>query len=380
MASPSSPPRILLTGASGFIGGSVLTQLLDSASPSLRSSPITCLVRSADRADKLTAEYGDRVKPVLYKGIDDFETATAVAAQHDVVISATVSYHTPSVRALLEGLAQRKRANPGSEPLLIHSSGTSNVSSRPISGAWLDNDSPKGRTFDDAVDDVYGYEVARNAKEPFMQRTTELGVIDAGLELGVHTLIVMAPTVYGVGSGHFNKRSVQVPAFVATALDHGRAVVIGNGEGVWNHVHVQDLAALYEILALRVLDGKGADLPSGKKGIIFATAGQHTWSDIARGVARAGHEAGVLPDDKVDNLPLPEATKKFAESFLGVPDETLVEMGLASSGLTTPTVALGLGWKPVRGDDAWQKGFRDDVDAMVKARRAKDLSAYTEGK
>ncbi|RYC59478.1 hypothetical protein CHU98_g6734, partial [Xylaria longipes] len=294
--SSSSTPRVLLTGATGFIGGSVLTQLLDSASPSLQSAPITCLVRGADRAAKLTAAYGDRVKPVLYKDLDDLETATAAAAQHDVVISTTLGYHTASVLALLEGLAQRKRAHPGSEPWLIYTSGTSNVSSRPITGKWLDNDSPKGRAFDDVADDVYGYEVARNAVDPYMQRTTELAVVDAGLELDVRTppctprdsdgshafslvrqatadiniaVVVMAPTIYGVGSGLFNKRSMQIPAYVATALDHGRAVVIGDGEGVWDHIHVQDLAALYEILAERALDNnnnnKGAAdlLPRG---------------------------------------------------------------------------------------------------------------------
>lgn len=66
MAATAPPPRILLTGATGFIGGSVLTQLLASTSPSLRSAPITCLLRGADRAAKLKAAYGDRVNPVVY--------------------------------------------------------------------------------------------------------------------------------------------------------------------------------------------------------------------------------------------------------------------------------------------------------------------------
>ncbi|KAI3336097.1 NAD dependent epimerase/dehydratase family protein-like protein [Ustulina deusta] len=369
-ASSSSPPRILLTGATGFIGGSILTQLLDSTSPSIQSAPITCLVRGADRAAKLKATYGDRVNPVLYKDLDDLETTTAVAAQHDVVISTTLGYHTASARAIQEGLAQRKRAHPGSEPWFIHTSGTSNIASRPVSGAWLDNNSPNGGTFDDVADDVYGYEVARNAKEPYIQRTTELSVVDAGLELDVRTLVVMAPTIYGVGSGLFNKHSIQIPAFVATSLDHGRAVVIGDGEGVWDHVHVQDLAALYEILALRALD-KGQGLPWGKKGIIFAGTGRHSWGDVARGVARAGLEAGVLPDAPVEHLSLANAAKLFAKSYLGEPDEFLIELGLASSGRAIPTVALGLGWKPVKGKEDWERGFREDVDAVLKERREK---------
>ncbi|KAI0525434.1 NAD dependent epimerase/dehydratase family protein-like protein [Xylaria bambusicola] len=365
MADPSNQPRILLTGASGFIGGSVLTQLLNSTSPSIQSAPITCLMRGADRAAKLIATYGDRVIPVLYSDLDDLETTTAVAAQHDVVISTTVGYHTPSTRAIQEGLAQRKRTHPGSEPWFIHTSGTSNVGSRSVSSA-----SPEGGTFDDVADDVYGFEVAQNTKEPYAQRTTELAVVDAGLELDVRTLVVMAPTIYGVGSGLFRKHSIQIPAFVATALDHGRAVVISDGRAEWDHVHVQDLAALYEILALKALDA-GDALPWGKKGIIFASVGRHSWGEIAQGVARACHDLGVLPDLPVDNLSLADGTRLFAKSYLGEADELLVELGLASSGRTIPTVARGLGWKPLRGKEDWERGFRDDVEAVLEERREK---------
>ncbi|KAI0205141.1 NAD dependent epimerase/dehydratase family protein-like protein [Astrocystis sublimbata] len=370
----SSPPRVLLTGATGFIGGSVLSQLLESTSPSLRPASITCLVRGADRAAKLTKAYGDRVKPVLYRDLDDLETTTAVAAQHDVIISTTLGYHTASAHALQRGLAQRKQAHPGSEPWFIHMSGTSNLGSRPVSGLWLDNDSLNGRTFDDVADDVYGYEVARNAVEPYIQRTTELSVVDKGLELDVRTLVVMAPTIYGVGSGLFNKHSIQIPAYVATALDHGRAVVIGDGQGSWDHVHIQDLAELYEILALRVLDKGGVGLPWGKRGIIFASEGRHTWGDVVGGVAQACYEVGVLPDASVENMGLADATSLFSRSYLGEADEMMVELGLASSGQTIPTVALGLGWKPTRGDGDWQHGFRDDVDAVLKERQEKNGS------
>ncbi|RWA11511.1 hypothetical protein EKO27_g3622 [Xylaria grammica] len=369
-ATTSSPPRILLTGATGFIGGSVLTQLLDSTSPGLRATPITCLVRGADRAAKLTAAYGDRVNTVLYKDLDDLDIITAVASQHDVVISTTIGYHTPSAHAIIEGLAQRKGAHPGSQPWFIHTSGTSNVSSRPVSGAWLDNNSPQGGQFDDVADDVYGYEVARNAVEPYIQRTTELSVVDTGLARDVRTLVVMAPTVYGVGSGLFNRRSVQIPAFIATSLDRGRAVVIGDGKGEWDHVHVQDLAALYEILAVRAL-GKGEGLPWGKKGIIFAAAGRHSWGEIARGVARACCEAGALPDLPVENLSLADAARLFPEAYLGEADELMVELGLASTGRTIPTVALGLGWKPARGKEEWEQGFDNDVEAVLNERREK---------
>jgi regulator of extracellular matrix RemA (YlzA/DUF370 family) len=108
----SDTKKILLTGATGYIGGSVLTALLNSAEPVPQSAPITCLLRGADRAALLSSTYGVRVKPVLYRDLNDTETATAVAAQHDIVIHCTLGYHPVSALALVRSLAQ-PRASTG---------------------------------------------------------------------------------------------------------------------------------------------------------------------------------------------------------------------------------------------------------------------------
>jgi hypothetical protein len=223
-------PQILLTGATGFIGGSILTQLLNSSSPSLRNATITCVLRGEDRAAKLSYVYGERVRPLLYQGLDDIEATTAIAAQHDIIINTTLGYHVSSAQALIRGLAQRK-ASTGQDVWMIHTSGTSNLADQPISGAWVEKE--VGFEFDDANDDVYGYEQKREALDPYLQRTTELSVVDTGLELGVNTLVIMSPTIYGIGTGLFNTTSMQIPSYIMAALTHGRAVVIGEGKGVW---------------------------------------------------------------------------------------------------------------------------------------------------
>ncbi|KFY96737.1 hypothetical protein V498_02509 [Pseudogymnoascus sp. VKM F-4517 (FW-2822)] len=63
-----APKKILLTGATGYIGCSVLTALLNSIVPALKEAPITLLLRGEDRADVFTTKYGDRVKPIIYEG------------------------------------------------------------------------------------------------------------------------------------------------------------------------------------------------------------------------------------------------------------------------------------------------------------------------
>jgi nucleoside-diphosphate-sugar epimerase len=355
----SSSPQILLTGATGYIGGTVLTHLLNSSSPAIKNATITCLVRGSDRVTTLNSAYGERVRPVVYEGLDDFETTTSVAAQHDLVINTTLGYHLASAQALLRGLARRKEAT-GRDVWMIHTSGASNLGDQPISGAWSET-----REFDDAKDDIYGYEQQREALHPYQQRSTELGVINTGLELGVKTLVIMSPTIYGVGSGLFNTTSIQIPTYIRSALKHGYATVVGEGKGVWDHVHVKDLADLYEIVAARMLERGDEGVPTGKRGIIFSGNGRHSWANIAQSVADVCYEAGKLQSNQVESIDLAEAVRIMA-SYLDHVDESMVEVGLSSNSRTVSSVARSLGWKPTRREESWKMGFQDDMKAVLE--------------
>ena len=357
----TSQLRILLTGATGFIGGAVLSHLLKSLPPTVDSVAITCLVRGSDRAATLSSSYGTRVHSIVYKDLDDLETTIAVAAQNDIVINTTVSFHAASAQALLRGLARRKEST-GRDVWMIHTSGTSNLADQPISGAWLEK-IPEWE-FDDATDDIYGYEQEREALHPYGQRSTELGVVDTGLELGVKTLVIMSPTIYGIGTGLFNTISMQLPAYIRSVLDHGRAVVVGAGKGVWDHVHVEDLAELYSIVVVNVLEKNGKDLPTGKEGIIFSGNGRHTWMEVAQAVADACYEEGKIRDRQVESVGLAEGAKLL--TIAGQTDEHIVELGLSSNSRTVSGISRNLGWKPTRGEEAWRRGFRDDVEAVLK--------------
>lgn len=202
--SETNPARILLTGATGFIGGTVLQQLLDSSHPALATAIITILIRDASRAQAFTNAFGTRVQPVVYEGLDDIEKTEAVAAQHDVVTSMTLGFHAASAQALLRGLSKRKAAT-GRDVYMVHLSGASNLADQPVTRAYVED-----RELDDVVDDIYAYERMREELRPYHQRTTELGVIDKGLELGVKTLVMTPPLIFGKGSGLFNRASVQI--------------------------------------------------------------------------------------------------------------------------------------------------------------------------
>ena len=363
MASTQAP-QILLTGASGFIGGTILAHLLNDPSPTLRSAKITCLVRGPERARTLSTAYGERVRPVVYKDLDDLEATTAAAAEHDIVIGTTPGFHAASAQALLKGLAQRKAAT-GRDVWMLHTSGTSNMADRPITGKWVDPQAPEGREFDDARDDIYAYERGREAQEAYAQRTVEMAVVDKGLELGVKTVVIMSPTIYGKGSGLFNSISMQVPSYIRCTLDNGHAVVVDGGKGVWDHVHVEDLAELYKLIVVDVLEKEGKNLPTGKKGILFSGNGRHTWAELAQLAADACYEKGKVKERSVKSVGLSEGAKLLA-SFMPMIDESIVELGLCSNSKTVSTLGRRLGWKPTRGEEAWKKGIHEDLEAVLE--------------
>lgn len=354
----SSSPKILLTGATGYIGGSILTHIINSTHPALKNATITTLVRGEHRVETLKATYGDRVNPVLYKDLDDTETTVAVASEHDIVINTTNGYHASSAAALVRGLAVRKNQT-GKDVWLVHTSGTSNLADQPITKHYLESD-PQ-REFNDSTDDIYSYEKVRNARDPYGQRTAELGVIDAGLETGVKTLVIMSPLIYGKGSGAFNKFSIQIPNLVTATLQFGHGFIVGDGEGEWDHVHIEDLADLYTLALLNILEKSGKDVPVGKAGIIFSANGRKSWKDVAGKLVEAAFGAGKIKSREIKEVGLQEAadTVPFAAGQI-----ELMELALTSNSRTKSVIGREkLGWKPTRGEEAWKKEFRDAVEA-----------------
>ena len=188
---------------------------------------------------------------------------------------------------------------------------------QPITGKYTET-----RAFSDK-EDIYTYEKMRNEKQLYGQRQTDLTVIETGLKVGVKTYIIMSPLIYGIGTGHFNQQSIQEPAMIQTAFKTKQAEVIGSGKGSWGHVHVVDLAKLYEIIVQRLLAGE--DLPSGEKGIYFSENGHHTWFDVAGGIADALFSLGVSKTKEVKSIGLEEAAEKWAGG-----DTLVAELAYAS--------------------------------------------------
>ena len=102
--------KVFLTGASGYIGGSVAAALIADG------HEVRGLVRSKEKADLVAAR---GVEPVI-GSLDDADLLRAEARACDAVVNAASSDHRGAVEALISGLS-------GSGKAFIHSSGSSIV-------------------------------------------------------------------------------------------------------------------------------------------------------------------------------------------------------------------------------------------------------------
>ncbi|MEJ8859240.1 NAD-dependent epimerase/dehydratase family protein [Variovorax robiniae] len=248
---------IFLTGATGYIGGTIASKLAENG------YRVRGLVRSAESA-ALLAQRG--IEPVL-GGLDDVELLVSEARAADGVINTASADHAGAIHALLVGLE-------GSSKVLVHTSGSSVV-----------GDDVRGSRRSDAVfDEDTPFVVA-----PGKQARRELDLLILGAaSRGVRSVVICPSLIYGVGSG-MNRNSVQIPTLVTNALEQGIVQTVGPGLNVWSNVHISDVADLY-LLAI-------ANAPAGS--FYFAENGEASFGEIGEAIARRlglGPSQALPPD------------------------------------------------------------------------------------
>lgn len=249
--------EVFVTGASGYIGGSVATGLVR------EGHRVRGLVRSRAKAEAV-ARFG--MEPVL-GSLDDRELLVAEARRAAAVVNAANSDHRGAVEALLEGLG-------GSDKPFVHTSGSSIVA-----------DDARGEPSDAVFDEGTAFEpVPAKAPRVAIDRL----VLDAASQR-VRSVVICNSLIYGRGLGP-NPESIQLPALARLARESGVARHVGRGLNVWSTVHVSDMADLY-LLAL------GAAPPGT---FLFAENGEASFRDMVAAIAAAlrvpGPEAWPFED------------------------------------------------------------------------------------
>ena len=173
----------------------------------------------------------------------------------------------------------------------------------------------------------------------------------------------MSPTIYSTGIGTIgnpNKLSIQVPTLIKAAIKVERAEVVDEGNGVWDYVHIADLATLYEIVTAKAI--KNEPLPDGERGIFFTGTGRFAWKELSQGIADAGFKLGALKTSEVKSISLEEAGQGWAGGATA-----FVEVGFTSDIRTKSDLAKELGWQPKKTEEDFKNHFFETFSAIYKA-------------
>jgi len=236
--------QIFITGAAGFIGGSVAARLLADG------HTVRGLVRNPAQADAL-ARLG--IVPVAGT-LDDAALLTREAAQADAVINTASSDHRGAVEALLAGLR-------GSGKPFLHTSGSS------VIGDDVGGDVLSARIFDE--DTPLVVEADKQARHAIDE------MVLAAAADGVRGIVLCNSMIYGTGAG-LHADSVQIPPLVAQARESGVVRIVGSGVNRWSNVHIADVVALYA----RALE----HAPAGA--FYFVENGEASYAEIGAAIAR----------------------------------------------------------------------------------------------
>lgn len=234
---------IFITGATGYIGGSIAQKLIE------EGYQVRGLVRDAEKAERLRNK---GIEPVM-GSLDDKELLILEAKNSDGVINAADSDNREAVESLLDGLY-------GSDKLFIHTSGSSvigdDVGGNQLSERIFDQDTP-----------FY--------VEPEKQARHEIdNFVLSAAQKGVRSVVICNSMIYGTGTG-LNPDSVQIPPLVKEAKKDGVVHIVGKGVNRWSNVHIEDVATLY-LLALKSAE-------AGK--FYFAENGEASFADIGKAIA-----------------------------------------------------------------------------------------------
>ena len=278
--------KIALTGATGFVGSHVLTELRD------HGHEVTAFVRDDAQADRVAARGATPAvvdlydRPAVTGLLRDADGAVHTASPGDAT---SADLDTAVVDAMLD-------AFDGTGKPYVQ-----------ISGLW-----------------VYGNNTAITEDSPFnapplvaWKTPIEARVLGAN---GIRGAVLVSSTAYGDGGGAIPGALLGSPRD-----DAGNLVTLGTGRQHWSTVHVADLADAFR----RVLEDDSA------RGYYVIGNGQHpTLAELTEAAAVAAGAPGAVPGSDE------EARARLGDYF--------AEVLLLDQGTAAEKARSELGWRPTR--------------------------------
>ncbi|KAI9061105.1 NAD-P-binding protein [Trametes sanguinea] len=354
-----SKVSILLTGATGYIGASILQALL--RRPDAKTFEISTLVRDPAKA-KVIEELG--VKTVVGSFTDQDKLSALAEDAHVVIHTADAADNLEALNAILKGMKNRHEKT-GDLPHLIHTSGA---------GVFIQLDARDEKTIY-SDDDLSAIEALPPTA---FHRNVELLVVDAD-ETGryARTHIVTPTLVYGLGHGPLfdagvaNPLTMAVNFFVRAALKRGSVGVKDEGRAVWANVHIDDLVDLYVGLLDAILSDP-EKVSHGRAGYFIAENGSTTIREVLQSIAEGLFALGRVPTPEV----VPYAPGEAAQYFGGevspcvcsLRDASLTARNLLFSDAPCKGVRARreVGWAPKHAARELLEGLKTEVKEYVQ--------------
>ncbi|KAI0822485.1 NAD-P-binding protein [Trametes gibbosa] len=348
MSSDKTP--IFITGATGYIGGSVLERLL--GHPSANTFEITALVRNEEKAKILESKFLVKVVRGNHQELDKLE---ALAEGSHVVFHTADADDEPAAKAILSGLRKR-HAKLGDLPVLIHTSGTGVLT-----------DDARGLYVSDTIYRDTDVAQWKSIPPTAFHRNVDLLVIEADTQGYARTHIIFPSTIYGIAHGPLfeagvsNPHSIQVPLLIKAALARKQAGMVGKGIPLWPDVHIDDVADLYIVLFDSIVS-KPDKTGHGWEGLYFGENGEHSWYQISRAIGDTLVSLGVSTDPEPTPFSTEELVKYFGSEWLGNYS--------GSNSRARADRGRALGWKPKYTSEDLLKSIKPEVEALIKKQTA----------
>ncbi|HEX3493285.1 MAG TPA: NAD-dependent epimerase/dehydratase family protein [Streptosporangiaceae bacterium] len=276
--------KVTLTGASGFVGSHILTEL------QAGGHEVTAVVRDDAQAETVAGRGASPAVIDLY----DRPALTGLLASADGVIH-TASPGDATSASLDSAVADAAiDALDGTGKPYLH-----------ISGIWVYGNNPSV-----TEESPFQAPAMVSWKEPIERR-----ILDAG---GMRGAVIVSSVAYGDGGGGIPGLLLGSPRD-----DAGNLIMLGTGQQHWSTVHVADVASAFR----RVLEDDSA------RGYYVLGNGQNpTLTEITEAAAVAAGAPGAVPgsDD--------EARSRLGDYF--------AEVLLLNQGTEAPRARAELGWQP----------------------------------
>ncbi|KAF6818061.1 nad dependent epimerase dehydratase family protein [Colletotrichum plurivorum] len=336
--------NIFLTGATGYIGGTVLSLLVESHP----KYSIRALVRDEAKGKLITDAFKN--VEVVIGDLDSADVLAGEVSKADVVVHLAASGHLKSVETIHEAIASKP-----STTHWIQISGASALAA----GELADESYVPGSASDLIFNDLAGISELHSFIRRYPSRAVDNYVLDvAAGEAKANTALVLPPIIYGKGTGPGNKRSVQIPSLASVTLRRGRGLQVGEGLSRWGNVHVKDVARLFVRLVEKAVEGNGEKHAWNDNGVYLAGVGELSFGEISKLVVSAALEKGLISSGDVDVIGAKEA-------------DSLLPYGTVLFGTNARGEALRakevLGWTPT--EERLQDEIPKDVEREVSVAR-----------